>query len=915
MSYTGLVLVYILGGFTFLPLLLLLLLVHAYFTFPIQSPLRRDQGKDTRVIEDADDDSRNIKAGNDVAGLGEKFHRAHESDVASGYFAVCREYVPGGVNGKPPERTTPAGSTIAAESPSVYQSMYRTLFDRKQGSSLDPSDGNGKTVKRARNVFFVVLRHGHLMLYESAEQFEVKYVISLELHDVSIHGGEDEIPEGELWIKRNAIKLSRKATAGDEVTKPFFFFSENSSDKEDFYFALLQNQEIIPGALDNPPRPQRYDQSHIIGLVQRLHSSEEQLQTRWVNALIGRLFLAVYKTVEVEDLVRRKIMKKIARVKKPAFISNIVLQKINMGDGGPHITNPRLKDFTIDGDCCVEADFRYDGHFRIEVGTTVRIDLGSRFKAREVNLVLAIVVKKLNGHGILKFKPPPSNRVWIAFETMPDMEMDIEPIVSSRQITYGFILRTIEARIREVVAETLVLPHWDDIPFTDTLHEKFRGGVWVDTRESSTKSDLQVPDEAPEDEAETAQKTSAVPISPRAKDERVMTMPASADVALASLKEQPQTPSSEKSGDMLSDTVSTSLPKNTAPPKALRSRSFASAANPLVSMDTANFVDSSQPEGKKKKKPHIDATSAMMAISSRSRPSSPPEEVSPIAAGKPTLAQDTPKNGQLRPSNFSMKPAASSEHNKSPSLVSSSPGDSSPMPNSLYRNFPHSRSSSIDQSDDKGGVPTKDKRQTIAALNAATLAAKNWGWGVLNRNADQKTRNNMVTSDRAGSPSQPIGRGQPLPPPGQPLPFPDGQRSKTTPGSMLKKKASTSSTPSQSSDGSKTRADATPPIPIRRRQMSTPVDEAVGEGILVVEAPPESDSASPQDEAEEAAFGMEGAQFLHRSENDEEKRNGTKSSQPETLHNEDDEDHLPASRDLITEDTSMKAWNLEDEEI
>jgi len=83
--------------------------------------------------------------------------RKHDPDVASGYFAVCREYVPGGTNGKPPERTTPAGAVVALESPSVYQSMYRSLFDRNKmvGPSID--GGQGKS-RKARNVFYVVLR-------------------------------------------------------------------------------------------------------------------------------------------------------------------------------------------------------------------------------------------------------------------------------------------------------------------------------------------------------------------------------------------------------------------------------------------------------------------------------------------------------------------------------------------------------------------------------------------------------------------------------------------------------------------------------------------------------------------------------------------------------------------------------------
>jgi hypothetical protein len=85
--------------------------------------------------------------------------RTHEPDVCAGYFAVCREYVPGGVNGKPPDRTTPAGAVISVESPSVYQSMYRSIFDRNKTMSPSLEASPNARSKKARNVFYVVLRY------------------------------------------------------------------------------------------------------------------------------------------------------------------------------------------------------------------------------------------------------------------------------------------------------------------------------------------------------------------------------------------------------------------------------------------------------------------------------------------------------------------------------------------------------------------------------------------------------------------------------------------------------------------------------------------------------------------------------------------------------------------------------------
>lgn len=156
-SFGSFLFVYILGGLTFIPLILSLVVLSVYLTLPVSSlPPPRECEQTRDLIKRPADDQYSLKSGTDE--LAEKFHRTHESDVAAGYFAVCREYAPGGVNGKPPERTTPAGEVIAAESPSVYQAMYRSLFDRKQTPTIDPAKGNAKNGKKARNVFFIVLR-------------------------------------------------------------------------------------------------------------------------------------------------------------------------------------------------------------------------------------------------------------------------------------------------------------------------------------------------------------------------------------------------------------------------------------------------------------------------------------------------------------------------------------------------------------------------------------------------------------------------------------------------------------------------------------------------------------------------------------------------------------------------------------
>jgi hypothetical protein len=159
MGWTSFLLSYLLGGVTFLPLVIIGVLIHAYLTFPY----REDVAASSKAPE-TDADSI-VQPGDDTGPLKdaqkEEVNHAHrEPDVAAGYFAVCREYTPMGINAKPIERSTPVGSTtVAAPSPSVYQTMYRSIFDRKQTPGpLDNAKNTNLRPKKAGNVFYVVLR-------------------------------------------------------------------------------------------------------------------------------------------------------------------------------------------------------------------------------------------------------------------------------------------------------------------------------------------------------------------------------------------------------------------------------------------------------------------------------------------------------------------------------------------------------------------------------------------------------------------------------------------------------------------------------------------------------------------------------------------------------------------------------------
>lgn len=647
------------------------------------------------------------------------------------------------------------------------------------------------------------------MLFDDSEQLEVRHVISLTHYDIDIYAGGDPIPEGELWIKRNCIRLAQRDTENLTDTKSFFLFSDNCSEKEDFYHAIVQSQKCHAEAGSNLPSPLKFRTPDLVKLVQQLHASEENLHTRWINALIGRLFLALYKTQDIENLIWTKITKKIARVPKPALISGVNVHKIDMGNLPPLITNPKLKELTVDGDLTIEADVTYKGNFRLEVSAVARIELGSRIKAREVNLVLATILKRLEGRILVRIKPPPSNRIWVTFETAPKMEFSLEPIVSSRQITYGVILRAIENRIREVVVETLVFPNWDDVPFSDTTPQEFRGGIWETTGSNAHLQDIELnsmtkdswstePEPDPEASLDVSDSIQA--------DDATKSMPtlrrAYADDEKARGPVQTKPDATESIGASSATDI-----RSNAKPRAMRSGSFSHAASPIVDVKPVNAL-ALTPSNDEQKRNH-DAASTMRNTIIRSPPTSPGQ----LSLGSPQQSETTlPMDIEFSPAAMAIDKSGNSPDpsppNKEPTLWSQStfPDHESSRPSSN-----HSQASSHLSKRTTNSLGRQPMLNN--SFNAATAAARKWlgsrqtlgSPSKFNNDAsDSKTPSTCAGQDDRGSslsigkstssPSSPanpvtksenshrlgpIGRGQPLPPPGTPLPPPSqpGKRS------------------------------------------------------------------------------------------------------------------------------------------
>ncbi|KAK4540633.1 hypothetical protein LTR36_009064 [Oleoguttula mirabilis] len=838
MTFTTLAVTYVLGGLTFLPLLLTAVLLPAWLLLPRVSKTGDGAGY-TGVLDEEDKASKEAL----LAAQKDNYDAGNTADgAASGTFAVLRSHhfpsalaalnaKSGGGGGNGGSNGSTDGTVEAGvNSESVYQSMYRSVFDRRKDASTAssvlenaPADGSmaagsASRVKRkpvGASIFYIVLRHGHLMLYDSPAQLEVRHVISLAHHSISLsEGGAPDgeggpIMEADLFIKRTAIVLTPTHIPNGlqqlkaAQPKPFYLFSSTCSEKEDFYHALLSTRV-------RPPIPQPLSAENIIKLQSTLHSTSLTPETRAFDALIGRIFLAIHRTPVAESFIRSKIEKKIARVQKPAFIASLAVKSIDLGDAAPVLSNPRLKDINISGDMTIAFDIRYNGCFQVVIAAVAKLDLGTRFKARTVDVVLATSLQRMSAHVLVRIKPPPSSRIWFCFESAPEMEIKVEPVVSSRQITYTFILRAIEERIRGVITETLVKPNWDDVPFFDTRAQKVRGGIWADEGGEAVGSQKEKVAGVGET-ADALASAAAAAVRLGGRNEKTMSMPAlgttdavgtdaftvssGADAATSSALKEPQlNPLKRRSVASLplqragTSNLASPAPENlrapmAPPPKPLRSPSFTSPppSAPSVAVDGAYGLPVRSDDATLQPPPASKWRSRSSLQTQQAR--RPMEAVEAVREMRdrtavPLAAQDDSTNtAPVNDEQAAIPPV--DVPSAEPSELDVEGMDINEDEEDGDDRAPWSGTPSLVDSDQvstgssKSGAQRRaeQRKNILAATAAATTAAKNWSWNAIANARTRQQQGNgsgrgvQSTDARAHLPPQPRNT---IPPPAAP---------------------------------------------------------------------------------------------------------------------------------------------------
>ncbi|KAH8552015.1 putative integral membrane protein conserved region-domain-containing protein, partial [Umbelopsis sp. PMI_123] len=322
--------------------------------------------------------------------------------------------------------------------------------------------------KPAADSYFAVLRYTTLFLYDSEKQLDCRGVIILSNHNVRLY--PNNLQEHEVFSRPSCIKLEKKAYS----VPSYFLNCERCIEKEDWYFALRRASKLPANKptehLEKIQESTHFDQAAMNQLIATIHSDEHHFHTQWLNALLGRVFFAVYKTNVVKQFLYQKVVTKVNKMneKTPPFLGDIRVRSVHVGQALPYFTQPRLLGMGPSGELTGECNINYAGGFKLEIDTLVKWKYSDRLRPLNLNIVLSLTLNKMKGKVLFKIKEPPTNRLWFGFYEPPDMEWLIEPVVWDKRVGYSLIIKTIEGKLKELVMENMVLPNMDDFPFFPT---------------------------------------------------------------------------------------------------------------------------------------------------------------------------------------------------------------------------------------------------------------------------------------------------------------------------------------------------------------------------------------------------------------------------------------------------------------
>ncbi|KAF8769053.1 hypothetical protein HU200_006976 [Digitaria exilis] len=113
----------------------------------------------------------------------------------------------------------------------------------------------------------------------------------------------------------------------------------------------------------------------------------------------------------------------------------------------------------------------------------------------QVPLSLAIKISSIRGTMRIHIKPPPSDRIWYGFTSMPEIEWELGSSVGDRKISNSHIASLIGNRIKASLHQSLVLPNCESIPISwmisdtdDWVPRKIAPFIWLHRERTETSA-------------------------------------------------------------------------------------------------------------------------------------------------------------------------------------------------------------------------------------------------------------------------------------------------------------------------------------------------------------------------------------------------------------------------------------------
>lgn len=365
--------------------------------------------------------------------------------------------------------------------------------------------------EKDRNVFVVLRSKGNLTIYSDETCCFPIETLNLKNYDIRLWPC-GKLLNNEAYLKIYPIQFAEKAS-----DKSLYLYLPTPRSKEALYLAIYEIVHRIPfthsrfylDSIDRfryavyypfgfydflgaakflPAEMQRSDPAALFKSTSSKSSSTllaHQMSLAWLNALVTRGFVALARSVKFRESLLLKLNRKVARVDRPKFLSEIVVTDVSMGTQSPILNNPQLLEMDAHGQVAVNFTVAYAGGFKMLLATDITIPSPTDLvKPVQVSIQVSVHILKLCGDFKLMFLPlERSNRMWMGFypEPAPMFEADIELVVGNVGLRWKWIKAQLLDLVRKLFYEQAVLPSMDDIDFGDPLAA---GGIFDNFEDS-----------------------------------------------------------------------------------------------------------------------------------------------------------------------------------------------------------------------------------------------------------------------------------------------------------------------------------------------------------------------------------------------------------------------------------------------